>query len=102
MLFTAIDLVDNLKNQASSIQLHLVVDALTHALLAKHPKERYIIRPDAKFVFIPMSYLPIWLQVIEKQILFTLLAKVVHLPNLIKTRRPMNKCFFSESTKLFL
>jgi len=77
MLFTAIDLVDHLKNQASSTQLHLVVDALTHALLAKHPKERYIIGPDAKFIFIPMSYLPIWLQVSENKILLILLVQHV-------------------------
>jgi len=62
-LFTAVDLLHQTDKHLCSTQLHHVVDAMTHALLAKHPKERYIIGHEAKFVIIPMSYLPVWLQV---------------------------------------
>ncbi|XP_066270403.1 retinol dehydrogenase 16-like isoform X2 [Branchiostoma lanceolatum] len=36
----------------------LVVDAMEHALFATHPRSRYVIGWDARFMFIPISWLP--------------------------------------------
>nr|CAB3225316.1 D-beta-hydroxybutyrate dehydrogenase, mitochondrial-like [Phallusia mammillata] len=47
----------------SSEQFDLVVDAMAHALTAKYPKERYVIGDDAKYFFVPLSYLPCKLQI---------------------------------------
>ncbi|CAL1537395.1 unnamed protein product [Lymnaea stagnalis] len=44
-----------------SSNINLVVDAYTHALTSRYPRTRYTVGPDAKFILIPMSYLPTWL-----------------------------------------
>uniref|UniRef100_A0A0B6ZPP7 Uncharacterized protein n=1 Tax=Arion vulgaris TaxID=1028688 RepID=A0A0B6ZPP7_9EUPU len=41
-----------------SIKLYLVVDAYVHAITSRFPRIRYVVGTDAKWVFIPMSYLP--------------------------------------------
>jgi len=41
----------------------LVTNAMIHAILAKQPKNRYVVGYDAKYVFLPLSYLPINIQV---------------------------------------
>uniref|UniRef100_A0A914YFH6 Uncharacterized protein n=1 Tax=Panagrolaimus superbus TaxID=310955 RepID=A0A914YFH6_9BILA len=38
--------------------IDIVTDAYIHALCAKHPKARYICGWDAKYIFIPMSFMP--------------------------------------------
>lgn len=45
----------------SSSSLRPVVDAYTHAIVSRYPHNRYVVGPDAKYVFIPLSYLPDWL-----------------------------------------
>ncbi|NP_001083356.1 retinol dehydrogenase 16 L homeolog isoform X1 [Xenopus laevis] len=44
-------------NKVSS-KLHLVTDCMEHALTAVYPRTRYSAGYDAKFFFIPLSYLP--------------------------------------------
>ena len=39
---------------------HWVIDALMHALLAKHPKRTYLVGIDAYLFFLPLTYLPEW------------------------------------------
>jgi retinol dehydrogenase-16 len=52
----------------------IVVDVLKHAVTALRPYTRYNVGHDAKFVFLPFSYLPtvvadyLWLNVIQKDI----------------------------------
>ena len=36
-------------------QTSLVVDAEEHALLARHPKARYVVGNDARFLFVPIT-----------------------------------------------
>ena len=47
-----------------------VVDGYTHALTAMFPRGRYVIGTDAKFFFVPMSWLPEWLSdlIIEQMV----------------------------------
>lgn len=47
-----------------STNFNEVIDAYTHAITSKHPKIRYICGWDAKFLLIPLSFMPSWLQVI--------------------------------------
>ncbi|XP_048205914.1 retinol dehydrogenase 16 [Perognathus longimembris pacificus] len=56
-------LASHLKNLASMPQkctkdLFLVTDCIEHALIACHPRTRYSAGWDAKFFYLPMSYLP--------------------------------------------
>ncbi|XP_059575301.1 17-beta-hydroxysteroid dehydrogenase type 6-like isoform X2 [Alligator mississippiensis] len=39
-------------------KLHLVTDAMEHALTARHPRTRYSCGWDAKLFYLPVSYLP--------------------------------------------
>lgn len=39
-------------------KLHLVPEAIEHALSAVHPWTRYTVGWDARFIFLPLSYLP--------------------------------------------
>ena len=48
---------DILDNRTSS-KIHLVTEAMEHALLSWWPKTRYAVGWDAKFLWIPLSYLP--------------------------------------------
>ena len=48
---------------SGSSNISLATENITHAILAKHPKNRYVVGYDAKFIFLPLSYLPINLQV---------------------------------------
>ncbi|KAJ1061551.1 hypothetical protein K5549_002586 [Capra hircus] len=41
--------------------LSLVTDCMEHALTACHPRTRYLPGWDAKFIYLPMSYLPSFL-----------------------------------------
>lgn len=41
--------------------LCLVTDCMEHALTACHPRTRYLPGWDAKFIYLPMSYLPTFL-----------------------------------------
>uniref|UniRef100_A0A7M4EBN7 17-beta-hydroxysteroid dehydrogenase type 6-like n=1 Tax=Crocodylus porosus TaxID=8502 RepID=A0A7M4EBN7_CROPO len=41
-----------------SPNLHLVTDAMEHALTAQHPRTRYSCGWDAKLLYLPVSYLP--------------------------------------------
>ena len=41
--------------------LSLVTDCMEHALTACHPRTRYSAGWDAKFIYLPMSYLPSFL-----------------------------------------
>ncbi|GMT29455.1 hypothetical protein PFISCL1PPCAC_20752 [Pristionchus fissidentatus] len=45
-------------HKIGSSKVHLVVDAYFHALTARFPHLRYQIGNDAKFIFIPLAYLP--------------------------------------------
>ena len=45
-----------LKNTSSN--LSLVIDAYKHALFAKYPCNRYVVGWDAKFLYLPLSWLP--------------------------------------------
>nr|XP_039273973.1 LOW QUALITY PROTEIN: retinol dehydrogenase 7-like [Styela clava] len=45
-------------NTVASPRLELVVDAYEHALFGKYPNNRYVVGNDAKFFFIPVSWLP--------------------------------------------
>ena len=38
--------------------IDIVVDAYIHGLYAKHPRARYVCGWDAKYIFIPMSFMP--------------------------------------------
>ncbi|XP_059575299.1 retinol dehydrogenase 7-like isoform X2 [Alligator mississippiensis] len=42
----------------NSSKLHLVTDAMEHALMARHPRTRYSCGWDAKLFYLPVSYLP--------------------------------------------
>ena len=42
-------------------QLSYVVDAYEHALFGLFPRARYVIGNDAKFIFVPIQWLPEWL-----------------------------------------
>ncbi|XP_008063433.1 retinol dehydrogenase 16-like [Carlito syrichta] len=53
----SIELMDQLCRQ----DLHLVTDCMEHALTACHPHTRYSAGWDAKFLFVPMSYMPTFL-----------------------------------------
>ncbi|XP_012873423.1 PREDICTED: 17-beta-hydroxysteroid dehydrogenase type 6 [Dipodomys ordii] len=41
-----------------SSDLNLVTDCMEHAVTSAHPRTRYVAGWDAKFIFIPLSYLP--------------------------------------------
>ena len=49
---------DNTKKNYMNTDLSLVVDAYIHGLLAVHPKKRYTPGNDARYIWIPLSYLP--------------------------------------------
>ena len=38
-----------------------VLDAFEHALLGRYPRARYVVGRDAKFVYIPLTWLSEWL-----------------------------------------
>jgi len=38
-----------------------VVEAYEHALLGRFPRARYLVGRDAKFVYLPLQWLPEWL-----------------------------------------
>jgi len=38
-----------------------VVDAYEHALLGMFPRARYMVGADAKFLWMPLQYMPEWL-----------------------------------------
>jgi len=44
-----------------SYSLDKVVDAYQHALLGRFPRARYMVGPDAKYMFLPIQWLPEWL-----------------------------------------
>ncbi|KAM9321188.1 retinol dehydrogenase 7-like [Gastrophryne carolinensis] len=52
--FKCIDLAKPICNE----KLHLVPEAIEHALTAVHPWTRYSVGWDAKLLFLPLSYLP--------------------------------------------
>lgn len=45
----------------SSPDTYKVVDAYVSALTSLYPRPRYVVGTDAKFVFVPLSFLPEWL-----------------------------------------
>lgn len=49
-------------DQASD-KVHLVPEAMVHALLAEYPQERYLVGAQAKWVYFPLLFFPIWVQV---------------------------------------
>jgi len=38
-----------------------VVDAYEHALFGRYPRARYVVGRDAKFIYLPLQWLPEWL-----------------------------------------
>ncbi|NWS24467.1 RDH16 dehydrogenase, partial [Polioptila caerulea] len=50
-----------LMRRLSSSRLSHVTDAMTHALLSRHPRSRYAAGWDAWLIFLPLSYCPTWL-----------------------------------------
>lgn len=56
--------------------VHLVVDAYYHALTSKFPRRRYHVGNDSKFVFIPLSLYPTFLQ----DLMMVILAKMQKVP----------------------
>lgn len=51
----------NKMNQRCNTNLNLVTDCMEHALTACHPRIRCSVGWDAKFFFLPLSYLPTFL-----------------------------------------
>ncbi|XP_035825361.1 retinol dehydrogenase 16 [Aplysia californica] len=45
----------------SSTTIDHVIDAYVHAITARYPRTRYVVGIDAKYVYIPLSFLPDWL-----------------------------------------
>lgn len=43
---------------ASGNKTEMVIETLTHAIGAKHPKDRYIVGFDAKYLYRPLTFLP--------------------------------------------
>lgn len=41
-------------------KLSWVTNSIEHALKSCYPRKRYVVGWDAKFLFIPVSYLPSW------------------------------------------
>ncbi|XP_041477991.1 retinol dehydrogenase 7-like [Lytechinus variegatus] len=50
--------VCNMLDNRTSTKLHLVSDAMEHALFSQWPKTRYGVGWDAKYIWIPLSYVP--------------------------------------------
>eukprot|EP00057_Strongylocentrotus_purpuratus_P013670 XP_011668144.1 PREDICTED: retinol dehydrogenase 3 [Strongylocentrotus purpuratus] len=50
--------VCNMLDNRTSTKLHLVSDAMEHALFSRWPKTRYGVGWDAKYIWIPLSYIP--------------------------------------------
>lgn len=54
-LFTAINIMHNFPR---SLDINEVVNAIVDGLTSTSPCDRYVVGPDAKFGFIPLSFLP--------------------------------------------
>ncbi|KYO30403.1 17-beta-hydroxysteroid dehydrogenase type 6-like [Alligator mississippiensis] len=52
------ELTRKVLHMTCSDNLHLVTDAMEHALTAQHPRTRYSCGWDAKLLYLPLSYLP--------------------------------------------
>lgn len=61
-LFVVVKDNNDFMDIVSTPNIDLVVDAYEHALTAKWPKKRYSIHWDAKLLWIPMSYMPSFMQ----------------------------------------
>jgi retinol dehydrogenase-16 len=48
-------------NKVSSSRITDVVDAYHHALLGRFPRARYVVGYDAKFLWLPVQWLPEWM-----------------------------------------
>ncbi|CAG5135600.1 unnamed protein product [Candidula unifasciata] len=57
----------------TSSSLRPVIDAYTHAIVSRYPHTRYVVGTDARFVFIPLSYLPDWMS----DLVLRLMAKFI-------------------------
>uniref|UniRef100_A0A915KA43 Uncharacterized protein n=1 Tax=Romanomermis culicivorax TaxID=13658 RepID=A0A915KA43_ROMCU len=72
-------MVESVKNNLtawSSDNLDEVIDAYYHALMARFPRDRYVLGSDAKYIFRLISLLPTWAQ----DFLICLLAKKDNVP----------------------
>lgn len=58
--YTDMKAMESLVNTCSG-DLSLVTDCMEHALTSCHPRTRYSAGWDAKFFYLPMSYLPTFL-----------------------------------------
>jgi len=48
-------------DEIASSRMDRVVDAYQHALLGTYPRARYLVGFDAKFIWMPLQYMPEWL-----------------------------------------
>jgi len=48
-------------NKLASRRITDVVDAYQHALLGRYPRARYVVGRDAKFMWLPLQWMPEWL-----------------------------------------
>ena len=64
-----------------SNKIEKVVDAYTHALLARFPRDRYVVGNDARFIYLPIQQLPEWLG----DWLLEVLAKNRPIPRMVKS-----------------
>lgn len=53
-------MIELMKKQCTQ-NLSLVTDCMEHALTACHPRTRYSAGWDAKFIYLPLSYMPTFL-----------------------------------------
>nr|XP_019597987.1 PREDICTED: retinol dehydrogenase 16-like [Rhinolophus sinicus] len=58
--WTGMKIIGSMKKQCTQ-NLSLVTDCMEHALTACHPRTRYSAGWDAKFLYLPMSYMPTFL-----------------------------------------
>lgn len=58
--WTGTKIIDLLGKQCTK-EVSLVTDCMEHALTACHPRTRYSAGWDAKFIYLPMSYMPTFL-----------------------------------------
>ncbi|XP_049640009.1 retinol dehydrogenase 16-like [Suncus etruscus] len=54
-------LIQSLQLYKAKLDLKLVTDCMEHALISCHPRTRYSAGWDAKFIYIPLSYMPTFL-----------------------------------------
>eukprot|EP00057_Strongylocentrotus_purpuratus_P013158 XP_011667632.1 PREDICTED: retinol dehydrogenase 7 isoform X2 [Strongylocentrotus purpuratus] len=62
MLHEFVDEKSSLISSMATTDLSKVTDVIEHALFSKWPKTRYAVGWDAKMVWVPMSYMPSWIQ----------------------------------------